>query len=172
MKEVAAAESSGVKVFAGYDEAGGNFGISRIAVSAEKEDSHFQAPAQSLDSVIDENEIKNADFVKIDVEGAEDLVIAGMRTGIQQRRYRIILLELHPSLLQERGKSVEDATSWLIQAGYQGWIIDHSKGAVREAAYRREVELGRFLKPFVAGSALDSWPHTLWTCPGTELETN
>jgi hypothetical protein len=37
--------------------------------------------------------------VKIDVEGAEGLVLAGMRAGLRDGRYGALALELHPAHL-------------------------------------------------------------------------
>ena len=102
------------------------------------------------------------DLVKIDVEGAEDLVLHGMQAGLAGRRYRAILLELHPGLLQARGVDPESCVRLLRDRGYRGWTIDASP-----AAYRRAIDPQAPIEPLLRpldewrGSA---WPHLLWLC--------
>ncbi|HWZ46213.1 MAG TPA: FkbM family methyltransferase [Candidatus Saccharimonadales bacterium] len=169
VKQVAAADRQGTCIIAGYSEEDGNFGVTRLVDSAPTSGVRFQAQTETLDSLLHECGLDKVDLVKIDVEGAEDLVLAGMQAGLQQARYTAILLELHPSLLEERGKKVEDAIQRLVEATYTGWSIDHSPRAVKEAAYGRMIYADRFLKPFNQGDRLDAWPHTLWSAPGLEF---
>lgn len=168
VKQVAVADKSGTLSLTAFDETSDNFGVSRVN-DCTTVASRFQACSQTLDSVLDEGAVERVDLVKIDVEGAEDLVLAGMKSGLTQGRYQAILLELHPSFLSERGKNIRDVTDWLIAAGYKGWYLDHSKNASREAAYGRSIDLGRFTRPFTPDAPLDAWPHTLWIAPGNNL---
>ena len=85
-----------------------------------------------------------------------------MREGLSARRYRAILLELHPELLRAKRVDPASLVARLRGHGYRGWTIDPSPDA-----YRRAID---------PGVAIDSlllplerwvetpWPHLLWLC--------
>ncbi len=121
--------------------------------------STFAVPFIALDEIAGTAPV---DMVKIDVEGAEDLVLAGMRDGLSGRRYRAILLELHPALLQARGVDPMTCVRLLLDHGYSGWTIDGSPRAYRRA-------LAPSSSPEALLQPLDDWrnspwPHLLWLC--------
>jgi FkbM family methyltransferase len=62
-------------------------------------DRTLEVPTTTLDAFLDERGIDRVDVVKIDVEGAEGLVLAGMRAGLRDGRYGALALELHPAHL-------------------------------------------------------------------------
>jgi FkbM family methyltransferase len=170
LRQLAASDRVGTMTLAEYDEEGENFGISRLVEVSHPTRDFFQVESCPLDALLDSIGIACVDLVKIDVEGAEDLALAGMKTGLERHRYRRLLLELHPSLLAERSKETEHVLHWLINAGYRGWSIDHSAAATRQAAYRRNKQITDYLKPLMNGSVLDAWPHLLWLSPGLDLD--
>jgi FkbM family methyltransferase len=160
---LAAAASPGLAVLRGYDEAGGNRGLSRIVDSGPAGD--FTVSTTDLDSLADRIGLERADVVKIDVEGAERQVLEGMRRGLRARVYRHILLELHPTLAGPG--ELASAVNLLRNAGYTGWAIDHSPAGARRAAYRRHLVPADLLRPMGDGRLPDDpWPHMLWTCAG------
>lgn len=157
--QVAASAAEGRVSLVGYDEAGTNRGVSRIADAAAP-GRRFDVRATSVDALT--AAIPRVDIVKIDVEGAEDAVLDGMRDGLSARRYRALVIELHPDIL--RSKSVDPATCVTRMAGYgyRGWTIDLGPDAYRRA-----------LDPAVAVDSLllpldrwgdTPWPHLLWLC--------
>jgi len=84
----------------------------------------------NADEFISENKIPLPNLIKIDVEGAELHVLAGLRSAISQRGCRLILCEVHPkfmkgspvgveSLLQESGYKLET----IIQRGSEYHIL-------------------------------------------------
>ncbi|HYT67006.1 MAG TPA: FkbM family methyltransferase [Vicinamibacterales bacterium] len=159
--QMAAAAGTGHMTLVGYADTDANRGITSIATSAGSQGNRrFDVPASSLDDLT--GALPSIDIVKIDVEGAEDLVIAGMRDGLASRRYRSVLLELHPSLLQARGVDPHSCIRALLDHGYRGWTIDATP-----AVYRRA------MNPAIAADALlrpldewrnAAWPHLLWLC--------
>ena len=65
------------------------------------------------------------DVVKIDVEGAEMLVLRGM-TEILDRRPPILFVEVHPEELVDFGSSAEEVIAFLIHRGYRLFEIARS----------------------------------------------
>jgi FkbM family methyltransferase len=158
----AAAAVAGQLTLAGYDDDAVNRGVSRVIGSPDGEESsrRFTVQALTIDAVT--AAFAAVDLVKIDVEGAEDLVLQGMREGLASRRYRAILLELHPGLLRARGVDPESCVQLLLDYGYRGWTIDASP-----AAYRRAIDpaldVETLLRPLMEWRAA-AWPHLLWLC--------
>jgi len=154
----AAAAAPGRVTLAGYRDDAGNRGVSRIGAAGGDAPS-FDVEAITIDDLTRGSTV---DLIKIDVEGAEDLVLAGMRDGLAARRYRAILLELHPSLLADRGVDPASIVAGLAGFGYRGHTIDLSPSAYRAAA-TSQVDLDRLLQPESAWRGSE-WPHMLWLC--------
>ncbi len=159
--QVAAAGGDGRVSLVGFVETDTNRGVSRIGDRGSGTgDRVFDVAATSVDRLTADR--ARVDVVKIDVEGAEDLVLEGMRDGLAARRYRAILLELHPELLRAKGVDPAALIARLCDHGYRGWTIDPAP-----EAYRRAID------PAIAPDTLlqplerwadTAWPHTLWLC--------
>jgi FkbM family methyltransferase len=190
--EVGAAATTGVASFIDYPQDGGNLGLSRMAETAERAD--FSGVTVALDDLLDQfvkaedaqivkaasaqivgadNEslaLGVVDLVKIDVEGTESEVLAGMARGLAARRYRYVLLECHPHALTRRGESLESCVEPLATAGYSGWLIDHSPSAHRRSAAGK-ADVRDLLMPWPPAAkerpstADTGWPHMLWVAP-------
>ena len=158
----AAAGAAGQLTLIGYEDGEGNRGVSRVAAATEDDlpSRRFETPAVTIDALTPASAV--VDLVKIDVEGAEDLVLEGMRAGLAARRYRAILLELHPGLLRARGVDPESCIARLRDCGYRGWTIDASP-----AAYRRAIDPAAPIEPLLRPLEewhRSAWPHLLWLC--------
>lgn len=153
----AASARSGRATLVGFAAAERNRGTSRLS-SAEGGDG-TPVECVTIDAVTESSRV---DVIKIDVEGAEADVLAGMEEGLAAHRYRAVLLELHPALLEGRGTSIERCTRPLVQSGYRGWSIDVSRDVYRRALSPRTA-LSTVLNPSSVSSA---WPHQLWLAPG------
>jgi FkbM family methyltransferase len=160
----AASARSGRVTLLGYADEEANRGVTRIAAGTDRGATdaarQFEVDAVTIDGLMPQ--VREVDLVKIDVEGAEDLVLEGMREGLSLHRYRAVLLELHPKLLEARGVDPESCLTLLQQYGYRGWTIDAS-----ESAYRRAIDPARSIEPLLR--PLDEWrrtpwPHLLWLC--------
>ena len=160
--QAAAAGAAGTITLDGYGDGEANRGVSRIAAprAAPMPGRRFDVPAVTIDAITAAS--PRVDVVKIDVEGAEDLVLQGMQDGLATKRYRAILLELHPPLLRERGIDPEACIRRLLEAGYRGRTIDASPNAYR-AAIDPAVPVERLLLPLEAWER-SPWPHLLWLC--------
>jgi FkbM family methyltransferase len=157
----AASDRRSNKILHAFEEDGGNWGESSLALappgalSAEVEGCPLDAAAARAD-------LTTIDLVKIDVEGHELQVLAGMSEGLESGRYRRLIVEWHPAALPSPITALERAFDSLENAGYRGWWIDHTLAATRSAAYGGPVRL----YPVHAGGFDDAWPHTLWIAAG------
>jgi len=154
----AAGPSEGTLTLAGYEDGAANRGVSRIVEGRPAAGPAFDVRATTVDAAT--ADLASVDLVKIDVEGFEDAVLAGMKHGLASRRYRAIVLELHPDRLRERGVDPEVCIQRLRDAGYTGRTIDGSASTYRRAA-NPAVTLSSLLKPLDAWRDTP-WPHLLW----------
>jgi FkbM family methyltransferase len=165
---VAAAEAEGEAVLAGFAEEEGNWGVSALSGGAPADGRpSFTVRCAPLDRVLDEAGVGAVDLVKIDVEGAERRVLAGMRGGLRGGRYRRVLVEMHPwefaDFAAELGAMAEEMTG----AGYRGWLVDETPEEARRGYYGASVRPR--LRPLVPAEVRQAWPHVLWTLEGSEL---
>jgi len=166
---VAAGARSEPRLFVGFDEQGGNWGVSRAARASDVPE--FECQSAALDALLDDRAAGRIDLVKIDIEGAEGDAIRGMAAGLERRRYRYAIIECHPTELERLGTSIGDALAPFRAAGYRGWRIDHSAAMHRRAA-SGAVALSELLAPIDdLALASDPWPHLLWCAPGETLPT-
>ncbi len=166
--QAAAADRPGVLTLRGFRMADVNWGTSRLVGDDAEPDAHdrFPVPARPIDALLDELHIGAVDLLKMDIEGAEALALAGMEAGLRAGRYRRVLIELHPDAIVEHGTSPSALVARFIEAGYRGWTIDHDAATFRKAAYGRLPEPESSLRPFDPSEPLDAWPHQLWPAPG------
>jgi FkbM family methyltransferase len=164
---LAAADRPGLLNMTGYEDAGGNSGLSKVT-ALEDGKATSQVAAQPLDYILESNGIAHVDLLKMDIEGAEELALLGLQASLKQGKVRRLLIELHPQLLRERGRTTAQVLELLTRHGYRGWRIDHSPLMTRRAAYARDVDLASLVLPLDAGSPLDAWPHMLWVAPGSQ----
>jgi len=168
--QVAAAENAGTLKLEGFDELAGNYGLSKLVNGDAIGPRIFDVRAAPIDQILDDLGASQVDLVKMDIEGAEQLAIRGMSKGLTAHRYRNIILELHPPILEQRGVAVRDVLVLLERSGYRGWRIDHSQHTFRQATYARNISAASFISDAYNGEQIkDSWPHMLWLAPGVEL---
>ena len=121
------------------DEAGtANFSISvdsayssMKATGRKAEEKSIKVPIWTLDEYIENNAIPRVDIMKVDVEGAEDMVVKGASRLLSDasRRPRIILLELFDLNLQPFGVTVSEIVGRMVDFGYAANVIN-SHGAL------------------------------------------
>jgi FkbM family methyltransferase len=163
--QVAAGDKAGTLTLSGYSDGAENRGVSRI-VSDASSGPVFRVNAECLDAVLTRCGLDRIDLLKVDIEGAEGIALAGLDRALSDKHVRRLLLELHPEQLREQGILIEQVLCGLIDAGYRGWVVDHSPETTRRACYGGVCDPRSLLRPFDLCAKLDSWPHLLWTAPG------
>jgi len=158
----AAAAESGLLSLIGFDEHEDNWGTSRVAGGSGPASASYEVPARGLDELLDESGLDAVDLIKIDIEGAEALALAGMSAGLRRGRYRCLLLELHPVQLAEHGTNPAVIIEGLLEMGYRGWVIAYSAADVRRAAYAHGQPVDSLVRPLRWPETLDAWPHLIF----------
>lgn len=78
----------------------------------------YRVPARPLDAIVADERLTRLDVVKIDVEGAEMLVLKGATATID-RFHPALIIELIESQLRQMGSSVEDVRAFMRAHGYE-----------------------------------------------------
>jgi len=165
-RQVAASDRGGECSFAGFDESSEKWGLSHL-IDAPGEGT-FTVATCSVDGLLDELDIQSVDVLKMDIEGAEELALRGMKAGLERRRYKRILLEVHPGLLQQRGRTVADVFGPLRAAGYAGWEVAHGPEVTRRLSYAKALSARDLLRPALEEDTREQgWPHMLWAPAGS-----
>jgi FkbM family methyltransferase len=100
-----------------------NTGMSSISPPAgDSSVERIKVIARSVDSLVEEFALDRIDFIKIDVEGAEMMVLNGMENTLG-RFSPVICIELIDSLLKEAGSSLIEAWTYLTEKGYRPHLI-------------------------------------------------
>jgi FkbM family methyltransferase len=84
----------------------------------------IQTPAMTLDEYCDEHGITGADFLKIDVEGAELLVLRGAGNLLSSRKAPAILFEVDEELAAHVGCPCTEVKALLAEHGYRFFSYD------------------------------------------------
>ncbi|MCW4029813.1 MAG: FkbM family methyltransferase [Candidatus Bathyarchaeota archaeon] len=83
----------------------------------------FDCRLQTLDNYVEVNHIERVDFVKMDVEGAEMLVLQGMEKLLQGPSPPMLMLEAFPSWLKDFGFTIQDLFNLLTEHGYSVYFL-------------------------------------------------
>lgn len=82
-----------------------------------------RVPCDTLDSFIVREKIASVDFIKIDVEGAEQLVFEGGRGLLARSDAPMIVCEVGDAAQQQFGKTEKDVRDALYAHGYRSFFI-------------------------------------------------
>ncbi len=85
---------------------------------------NIEVHVSTLDSYCDSNNIHKIDFLKADVEGAENEVLQGAHNILSNpsRRPRLLMLELVEPMLQRFGSSIDEVVQLLAEYGYSPFV--------------------------------------------------
>jgi FkbM family methyltransferase len=114
---MAAGDSHGItRLYVGRERLG-NSGWASIVPSARRQDV-VEVETVTIDEYVADRGIDQVRLVKIDVEGAEPLVISGMTKLMTGDSAPDVLCEINPWLLRRRGLDSRSITRPLAAAGY------------------------------------------------------
>jgi FkbM family methyltransferase len=120
---VAASESEGTaKIYRGHEH---NTGLS-TTLEGLGFDLECEVHAAPLSAILKPEELRCTRLVKIDVEGAEWSVVAGMGSLIKEGRPDVeIIMEVNPELLARLGRTPDDLLRPFLDAGYHAYRLDN-----------------------------------------------
>jgi FkbM family methyltransferase len=89
----------------------------------------IEVPVTTVDEFVAANDVPRVDFVKVDVEGAESLVLAGAKGLLQDsaRRPRLLLLELCDGNHRTFGDSAAEILESLRRTHYEPFVVSGKK---------------------------------------------
>jgi FkbM family methyltransferase len=87
----------------------------------------FDCHLDTLDNYVEINHIDKIDFVKLDVEGAEMLVLRGMKNILQSPSPPMLMLEAFPFWMKDFGFSVTNLFQLLTEYGYFVYFLGKNK---------------------------------------------
>ena len=120
VEPVACSDAEGqLELFGGPSSNTGETSISKT--NAERDPTarkSFTVRARPLDSILADNQVTRVDWIKIDVEGAEMLVLKGSAATLDRYHPRL-LVEVEDSQLRELGTSAAEVVGFLLQHGYR-----------------------------------------------------
>lgn len=120
---IAAAESAGtVGIYRGHEY---NTGLTTI-LEGRGFDLECEVRSAPLSTILHADEACNARLIKIDVEGAEWSVVAGMEPIINGGRPDLeIIIEVNADLLARDGKTADDLLRPFLEGGYHPYRVEN-----------------------------------------------
>jgi hypothetical protein len=101
-----------------------------------------------LSAILKSEELQGARLVKIDVEGAEWSVVAGMESLIKGARPDLeIIIEVNPELLARRGKTPANLLKPFLSSGYHTYLLENDYSPQSYIPLPREKRPQRFWSP-------------------------
>jgi FkbM family methyltransferase len=96
-------------------------------------------PITTIDTYVAKNNITHVDIMKVDVEGAEEMVINGAALLLKNNKVkpRIILLELYDLNLAAFNTSVKRIMEKMISFGYSAYVIRHGNDELIPYEYEK-----------------------------------
>lgn len=141
----------------GCDSLGRDHSFTRIA-----EDVH----TESLDSVLRENSIERVDVIKMDVQGAEELVLRGASRVLHASR-PIVIFEVYPPCTTPLALTPYGAWTFLENLGYEFFVVDQNGELQKPHSQPTDCNVVAIHK---LGSR--TWDKPLFTQAGTDGHTD
>jgi len=142
VREIALSDSEGTIAFSQPETEDAGYGSSSIESDTSNSDTTVKVPTRSGDELISHDEVPAPNVVKIDVEGAEPLVIDGMENALDQPECRLVYCEIHRSDVEYRpsigdfGVTLSDMRSRFEELGFEVEKIRTESSEVLLKAYK------------------------------------
>ena len=150
---VAASNSSGVaNVYLGPE---GNIGQTTV-LKTDHLKVECAIPCRRLDDILSSEDLQRARIIKIDVEGAEWAVIAGMLPLLQSFPETLeVVIEISPRRLATLGKSADEILQMFGMAGFNAYELDNDYSDASYLRNRSGKRPTRLKKPIGEGAPVD-----------------
>jgi hypothetical protein len=129
-----------------FNSLGGSGHLSHVRENPTRH--HVQVRAYKLDTFVRENNIENMDLLKVDVEEAEHLVLAGGRESIRRFRPIVVCEVFSTDMLQQIREQI------IIQ-GYKAYLFEDKK--LREETLDENSTVQRIENYFFVPDEKVSW---------------
>ncbi len=118
-------------------------GHASLAVGAGAASTAFDCKMVPLDNYLQENEVENVDFVKVDIEGAELMFLKGARRLFEQRVPPIFLMEMAVASTAHFGYHPNDLIDHMRNLGaFEFFAADEIRGTLRAISRFGPEEIG------------------------------
>jgi FkbM family methyltransferase len=94
-----------------------------FSLGSDESASFDEVATVSLDEIAQAEQLTQVDFIKLDVEGAEELVLRGAAKVLEQSR-PVILFEVNPEAIGRLNLSIDGACQLLTARGYRLFICN------------------------------------------------
>jgi FkbM family methyltransferase len=108
----------------------GNHRLNAGAAGQAIADQAIQVDVETVDRLVDVHRLGRVDFVKMDVEGYEPGVLAGMHDTIA-RDHPVVLTEFWPHAMRDAGFSPEEFLDAWLRAGYDARVVSQPERPLR-----------------------------------------
>jgi FkbM family methyltransferase len=97
-------------------------GLNKLGSELESVNSTIICPTFRFDFIFESMKISEINLVKLDVEGAEFLVLTGMRESLKNKRIKKIIIEITPKFLKGFGHTKEQLYDFMSEMGYNSTV--------------------------------------------------
>lgn len=140
---------------------------SQINFNTKGDKNEIRVPSTSLDEYCSKNNIQSVDLIKMDIEGAEGYAVDGMEQGISEKKYKNVLIEIHPHLLKSGPYSLNSIAQKFLKNGYKAFYFDSSFNSKNlddkhKDYYNLTWDNSYLVETFPEDHKLSEWEHVLF----------
>lgn len=119
-----------------------NLGDHRVLPTGSSSRERVEVQVRSLDELVEEGIVPVPEFIKMDVQGYEGLVVRGMDTLLKNPKLRVILTEYWPDGMAQAGAGHDELYSRIVSRGFKAYALT-ATGELTPATVAELVALSR-----------------------------